>query len=72
MKKKLLAAALVLVGVYFGSYLGFRQFNQELWPQDGNVYVIFPENKILYYGYRPLVIVDSAITGMRFHIGPHR
>ena len=41
--------------------------------KDGHDYVIFPANPIfLYYFYRPAALVDGALTGMRFHIGPHR
>jgi hypothetical protein len=44
----------------------------EIWEEDENAYVIFPENKILYYVYRPVSLIDAEITGMRFHIGRHQ
>lgn len=47
--------------------------NAEVWANDGQTYVIFPEDvPALYYAYRPLSYLDGAFTGMRFHIGPHR
>lgn len=70
--KRALLAILIVALIYIGSYVGFRQSSQEVWEKDGNAYVIFPENKILYYVYRPMTLIDSGLTGMRFHIGPHR
>jgi hypothetical protein len=38
-------------------------------------YVILPAGHgggALYYLWRPLSYVDGSLTGMRFHIGPHR
>jgi hypothetical protein len=68
---KILAAALVL---YVSAYLIFRQTNIEVWQRDNQAYVIFPTGVggTLYYLWRPLSYVDGALTGMRFHIGPHR
>jgi len=64
---------LVAVLIYVGSYALFRTVNSQVWADDGRVYVIFPENMpVLYYAYRPLSYLDGALTGMRFHIGPHR
>lgn len=66
---------LLVVGFlfYLGSYLAFPTQHAERWEKDQLVYVIFPpDNKALYYIYRPLVLVDGPVTGMRFHIGPHR
>jgi hypothetical protein len=41
--------------------------------EDQNTYVIFrSNNKAVYYLYRPMTYIDGAITGIRFHIGPHR
>jgi hypothetical protein len=37
-------------------------------------YVIFPSGALgqaLYYAWRSLAYADSALTGMRFHMGPH-
>jgi hypothetical protein len=38
-------------------------------------YVIFPSGafgQALYYAWRPLSYADSALTGIHFHVGPHR
>jgi hypothetical protein len=69
--KVLTAIALVL---YAGSYLAFRQSSTEIWERDKQAYVIFPAGygSALYYLWRPLSYVDGSLTGMRFHIGPHR
>jgi hypothetical protein len=65
---------LLLVLLYVGGYLVFRQSHAELWERDQQVYVMFPDGpgRLLYYLWRPLTYVDGATTGMRFHIGPHR
>ena len=69
--KVLLAIALVL---YVGAYVSFRQSSTEIWERDKQAYVIFPAGYrgALYYLWRPLSYVDGSMTGMRFHIGPHR
>ena len=56
--------------VYLMSYLIFRSVNAEIWERDGHTYVIFGST-LGYYLYRPLSYIDGALTGMRFHIGPH-
>ena len=59
--------------IYVGSYAAFRSRHVKVWEKDNHSYVIFPEDKIyLYYFYRPLTYVDSVVTKMRFHVGPHR
>jgi hypothetical protein len=68
-------ALITLLFVYAGSYLAFRQMNIEVWDRDKRSYVIFPTGGLgsaLYYAWRPLSYVDGAMTGMGFHIGPHR
>ena len=67
----ILVAALL---IYTGAYLVFRQSHIEVWERDKQAYVIFPEaaGSALYFAWRPLTYVDSTLTGMRFHIGPHR
>jgi hypothetical protein len=69
--KVLLAIALVL---YVGAYLSIRQSSTEIWDRDKQAYVIFPAGYggALYYLWRPLSYVDGSLTGMHFHIGPHR
>ena len=64
---------LILLLAYVGTYAIFRSVSQEVWTADGQAYVIFPAEigKLLYYYWRPLSYLDGALTGMRFHIGPH-
>ena len=63
----------VVAVFYLGSYVGFRETHVEKWEQDNLDYVIFPTGgEALYYLFRPLTYIDSAVTGIRFHIGPHR
>lgn len=69
-----ITALTAVLFIYAGSYLMFRQSNIEVWDRDKRAYVIFPTGagSALYYAWRPLSYIDGAITGMRFHIGPHR
>lgn len=69
--KKIVIGVMILVAIYFCSYLVVRQSYAQVWEQDNNIYVLFP-NAPTYYLYRPLTYPDAMITGMRFHIGPHR
>lgn len=65
---------LALLVIYAVGYVAFRQTHIEVWAKDTNAYVIFPTGtvgQILYYGWRPLCLLDGSTTGMRFHIGPH-
>ena len=64
--------ALVLLVLYVGGYVAFRQTHIEVWEKDNNAYVIFPPGlRVLYYVWRPLTYLDGGLTGMRFHVGPH-
>jgi hypothetical protein len=64
---------LILFLIYIASYVAFRQTHIEVWERDKSAYVIFPLNaSFLYFVWRPLTYLDASITGMRFHIGPHR
>lgn len=64
---------LVLAVLYLVGYGVIRTTGQEVWARDGQTYVIFPSEPIaLWYAYRPLTLLDARVTGMRFHIGPHR
>ena len=65
---------IVLVVIYVAAYGVFRQTHTEVWERDKNAYVIFPRGygEALYYLWRPLTYADASLTGMRFHIGPHR
>jgi len=73
--RRFASLVLLLIVIYTGSYAFFRQTNQQVWPKDKQTYVIFPSGAIgqaLYYAWRPLSYADSALTGIRFHVGPHR
>jgi hypothetical protein len=72
MKRKIIASIMVLGLIYISGYILIRQMAQEIWEGDGKTYVIFPEDKALYYLYRPLSIIDEKATGIKFHIGKHR
>lgn len=63
-------ATLALFG-YAGAYLYFRSGHAEVWEKDSRAYVIFP-SRASYWFFRPLSYLDSSVTSMRFHIGPHR
>jgi hypothetical protein len=60
--------------LYIGAYAVFRQSHVETWERDKQAYIIFPEayGRPLYYAWRPLSYLDTAMTGMQHHIGPHR
>ncbi|MCX8038648.1 MAG: hypothetical protein N3D11_16665 [Candidatus Sumerlaeia bacterium] len=69
----ILAAAAISGLVYAAAYIAFRLTHTQVWERDGNAYIIFPKDMpVVYYVFRPLSYVDGALTGMRFHIGPHR
>ena len=72
MRRKFLVVFIVFFALYGLGYVLLRQTRQEIWERDGKTYVIFPEDKILYYLYRPLTLNDEKITGIEFHIGQHR
>jgi hypothetical protein len=69
-KRKVTLAIAVLIVLYVAGYLAVRQTYSEVWERDGKVYVLFPSSGI-YYLFRPVTYLDAALTGMRFHIGPH-
>ena len=71
MKKYAIAGVAVLAILYVLGYVGIRQSYAEVWEHDGNTYVLFPSSG-LYYLFRPATYLDAAVTGMRFHIGPHQ
>ena len=73
MRKSALISVVILLILYLFSYGWFRQTHIEVWAKNGSEYVIFPEDKLfLYYLFRPLSLIDGKLTGMSFHIGPHR
>jgi hypothetical protein len=72
MKLKAIFAIAFIFFAYILSYAFIRQVYSEVWERDGNIYVILPENKVLYYLYRPLSIMDKIVTGTNTHIGKHK
>jgi hypothetical protein len=70
--KVFFVALLVILTMYLGSYTWLRASHIERWHRDGHNYVILPQSTVVYYVYRPLTYIDAHLTGMRFHIGPHR
>ena len=70
----LMRLVVFLLFIYVASYSVFRVTHTEVWERDGKPYVIFPTGygMALYFLWRPLTYVDASMTGMRFHIGPHR
>ncbi len=63
---------LLMLCLYLVGYAALRLANTGVWEKDGQTYVIFLKSPIaVYYAYRPLTYLDGALTGMRFHIGPH-
>ncbi len=69
--KKACLISVVVLAAYLGGYFAYRATNTEVWEADGMSYVIFG-SRLSYYLFRPLTYIDGAITGMRFHIGPHQ
>ena len=72
MRQKFLIGAILLFSLYFLGYIWLRQSHSEVWEKDGKTYVIFSDDKVLYYFFRPLSYVDNKITGIDFHPGQHR
>lgn len=65
---------IALIVIWIVGYIVFRQVRTEVWTKDNHAYVIFPTGNVglaLYYLWRPLSYADGALTGKRFHIGPH-
>ena len=71
--KRILGVVLGALALYIASYLALRTGRVEVWARDGRPYVIIPASaRWLYYFFRPIMYLDAAMTGMGFHIGPHR
>jgi hypothetical protein len=70
--KRFVVVVVALFVVYVGTYVWLRGSHVERWDRDGHDYVILPQSTAIYYLYRPLTYLDARLTGMRFHIGPHR
>lgn len=66
---------LLLLILYVGGYLAFRQTFAQVWEKDQAAYVMFPAGPVglaLYYMWRPLSYTDGKLTGIGTHIGPHQ
>jgi glyoxylase-like metal-dependent hydrolase (beta-lactamase superfamily II) len=64
--------AIVLLA-YFAAYVVLRARWAVRWDFEGRTYVLFPESAPwTYHAFRPVAYADGALTGMRFHMGPHR
>jgi len=75
MKKisKFVFLLVIIFSIYGAGYMWFRNAHIQVWEKDRQAYVIFPADKVfVYYLFRPLTYIDGSVTGMRFHIGPHR
>jgi hypothetical protein len=72
MKIKIIFAIIFIFFAYALSYVYIRQVYSEVWERDRKTYVILPENRVLYYLYRPLSIMDKSVTGINTHIGKHQ
>ena len=71
--KRFFVTVLLVGAVYVGTYISAADVTREaLGSRDGHNYVILPQSHLVYYVYRPLTYIDAHLTGMRFHIGPHR
>jgi len=55
--------------VYGALYLAYRFPNTETWGDDQ---VVVFGSRASYLFFRPAAYVDGNLTGMRFHLGPHR
>ena len=73
MIKRKFIYTLIVLTLYVLSYFIFRTSNIEVYEKDNMEYVIFPKSqKWIYYLFRPMTYIDSKITEMKFHIGPHQ
>jgi hypothetical protein len=64
----------LLLVLYVGGYITFRNTFFEIWDKDKAAYVVFPTGPVglaLYYFWRPLSYADTRLTGVGAHIGPH-
>jgi hypothetical protein len=73
MKSNLIKLTAASVLFYLVSYTAFRATHIEVWQKDGKQYLIFPKDQLwIYYFYRPITYLDSKLTKLQFHIGPHQ
>ena len=60
-----------LLIVYLSLYFFYRMTHIETWTVDEEEYVVFG-SRASYLFFRPATYLDGALTGVRFHLGPHR
>ena len=72
--RRTLILILVAVVTYVGGYVWFRESQTRTWIRDKQQYVIYPDNLpggALYWAWRPLGLIDKALTGRSSRIGNH-
>jgi hypothetical protein len=72
--RRTLILILVAVVTYVGGYVWFRESQTRTWIRDKQQYVIYPDNlpgEALYWAWRPLGLIDKALTGRNSRIGNH-
>ena len=72
--RRTLVLLMVALLAYVGGYAWFRETQTRTWIRDQQKYVIYPVNlpgKALYYAWRPLALIDQAVTGRQSRIGNH-
>ncbi|RYF95440.1 MAG: hypothetical protein EON95_01405 [Caulobacteraceae bacterium] len=72
--RRTLVLIVIAVLAYVGGYVWFRETQSRTWIRDQQKYVIYPVNlpgKALYYAWRPLGLIDRALTGRGSRIGNH-
>lgn len=72
--RRTLILIVIAVLTYVGGYVVFRETQSRTWIRDGQRYVIYPINlpgRTLFVFWRPLSLLDKAITGRNSRIGNH-
>ena len=65
-----LVGLLVSLAIVYGAlYLAYRFPNTQNW---GDEPVVVFGSRASYLFFRPAAYIDGNLTGMRFHLGPHR
>ena len=67
--RAVLFAIAVVIG-YFTSYLGFRATHREVWGPDGRTHLVI-ESKFTRSFFGPITRMDTELTGIVIHYGPH-
>jgi hypothetical protein len=72
--RRTLVLLVVAVVAYASGYVVFRETQTRTWIRDQQKYVIYPANlpgRALYYAWRPLGLIDKAVTGRNSRVGNH-